>query len=125
MSIFITSNQPESIHSLQVAKMIDKKHYQLLKAIHRYNNQIQKSNLNNLNHPKVANYFIEDNFTNANGKEKTYYNITRSGCDYIASRLMDQKKAFRFKTRYNDIFRLRNTVKNINSIFESVYENGN
>lgn len=125
MSIFIVSEQSETISSLQVAKMIDKKHYQLLKDIRRYINQIEKSNLNSFNHSKVTNYFIETNFTDTNGKEQTYYNITRSGCDYIANRLMDQKKAFRFKTRYNDIFRLRNIINNINLIFDSIYENGN
>lgn len=105
--------------------MIDKKYYQLSKDIYRHSNQIEKSNLNNLNHPKVTNYFIEDNFTDTNGKEKTYYNITRNGCDYIASRLMDHQKVYKFKIRYVEIFKLRKIIKNFNLVFESVYGNEN
>ncbi len=74
-----------AISSIEVAKMVNKKHNELLKDIRRYTAQ--------LNEGKIApvDFFTESTYIDAKGESRPCYMVTKKGCEFIAHKLTGQK----------------------------------
>lgn len=73
-----------TITSLEVAEMVGKEHYDLLKDIRRYCEQLSQGNI------PLPDFFTESTYMNR-GKEYPCYNVTKKGCEFIAHKLTGQK----------------------------------
>ena len=74
-----------TLTSMEVAEMIGKKHYDLLKDIRKY-----ATYLNEGNFPLVE-FFVESTYGDTKGEERKCYQITEKGCEMIAHKLTGQK----------------------------------
>lgn len=75
----------QSINSIEVAEMVNKKHSELLKDIRRYEEQ-----LNEVNIPLVE-FFRENTYKDSKGEIRPCYNVTKKGCEFIAHKLTGVK----------------------------------
>lgn len=64
--------------------MVGKEHYDLLKDIRRYCEQLSQGNI------PLPDFFTESTYMNR-GKEYPCYNVTKKGCEFIAHKLTGQK----------------------------------
>ncbi len=120
MSNIITTNQIETVTSVEVANTIGKEHCQLLKDIRRYINQLGKVNFD------FSDFFQESTYISEQNKELPCFNVTRKGCEFIANKLTGQKGT-EFTARYVNRFHeleegnVTNALINaLNSISESM-----
>lgn len=75
----------QTISSIEVAEMVNKKHSELLKDIRRYEEQ-----LNEVNIPLVE-FFRESTYKDSKGEIRPCYNVTKKGCEFIAHKLTGVK----------------------------------
>ncbi|MCC4380495.1 Rha family transcriptional regulator [Limosilactobacillus reuteri] len=95
--LFDFHGQP-TIDSREVAKMIGKKHSNLMRDIHRYINDLgHDSKLN------PANFFIKSNYKDQNGRFRDCYLLTKMGCEFVANK-MTGKKGTLFTAQYVNLF---------------------
>lgn len=87
----------QTLDSREVAEMVDKPHYELLKDMRRYTNQFNEGNL-----PCVE-FFIESTYKDAKGETRPCYRITKKGCEFIAHKLTGTKGTI-FTARYINRF---------------------
>ncbi|MCH3965468.1 MAG: Rha family transcriptional regulator [Clostridium sp.] len=100
----IDKNKPETLDSLEVAKMVGKSHKNLLRDIDTYikqmgeaNKEILKANSKNEDGSKVStpikpdDYFVESTYVNSQNKGQPCYEISKMGCDFIAHKLNGTK----------------------------------
>ncbi len=71
--------------SRDVAQAIEKNHSDLLRTIHSYCEILSESNF------ALADFFVEGEYEDAQGKPRPCYLITRKGCDMIANKLTGKK----------------------------------
>lgn len=81
----IMSNIGNVLTSMEVAQMVDKKHYDLLKDIRRYTSQLGEGKIS------VSDFFSESTYTTEQNKTVTCYLVTKKGCEFIAHKLTGQK----------------------------------
>lgn len=81
------------VDSRQVAKMIGKEHWHLLRSIRGYTKIINESNSGLVEKPKFdsRDFFIEDTYTDGKGEKRIYYLVTKKGCDMVANKLTGEK----------------------------------
>ena len=70
-----------TITSLEVAEMIGKEHYDLLKDIRRYCEQFSLGKI------PLSDFFEESTYRTDRGKEYPCYKVTLKGCEFIANKL--------------------------------------
>ena len=87
----------KAITSLEVAKMIDKKHSDLLKDIRRYENQLVEGKI------PCNDFFTESSYVSENNRTVPCYLVTKKGCEFIAHKLTGQKGT-EFTARYINRF---------------------
>lgn len=87
----------QTLTSMEVAEMIEKKHNELLKDIRRY-----VKNLNEGDFPHVD-FFCESAYIDGKGEERPCYLISKKGCDFIANKLTGVKGAV-FTAKYINRF---------------------
>ena len=85
------------VDSRDVAEMVDRAHYELLKTIRLYCDYLDEGKI-----PCVE-YFIPCTYTGANGQPHPCYLITKKGCDMIANK-MTGRKGVLFTAAYVDAF---------------------
>lgn len=73
------------ITSIEVAQMVDKKHYDLLKDIRRYIAQLGEGKI------PSSDFFTESTYTTEQNKAAVCYLVTKKGCEFIANKLTGQK----------------------------------
>ncbi|BAU28246.1 anti-repressor protein [Aneurinibacillus soli] len=73
------------VDSREVAEMVGKEHGHLLRDIKNYMEVLGKSNFG------LADFFIEDTYTDGQGKPRPCYLITRKGCDMVANKMTGEK----------------------------------
>lgn len=73
------------VDSRDVAQAIEKNHSDLLRTIHSYCEILSESNF------ALADFFVEGEYEDAQGKPRPCYLITRKGCDMIANKLTGKK----------------------------------
>ena len=71
--------------SREVAEMIGKNHADLLRDIRTYKGYLSKSNF------ALANFFIESNYIDTQGKDRICCLLTRKGCDMVANKMTGEK----------------------------------
>ncbi len=73
------------IDSRDVAEMVERGHYDLLKSIRQYVEYLNEGNF-----PSID-FFIESTYIDSRGREKPNYLITKKGCDMIANKTTGKK----------------------------------
>lgn len=86
-----------TITSMEVAKMVDKKHNDLLKDIRKYCNQLIEGKI-----PR-NDFFAESTYVSENNRTVPCYLVTKKGCEFIAHKLTGQKGT-EFTARYINRF---------------------
>lgn len=95
----------QSIDSREVAIMIEKEHYNLLKDIRRYTDQLTKVNID------FSDFFIQSAYIDNSGRKCVCYKITKKGCEFIANKLTGVKGTA-FTARYiNKFHDMQNALK--------------
>ena len=85
------------IDSREVAEIIDKKHYNLLRDIENYMRVLLNSKMSS------DKFFIESNYTDASGKKNKCYLLTKQGCEMVANK-MTGEKGILFTAKYVQAF---------------------
>lgn len=99
LSIYERSGQLYT-DSREVALMVGKRHTDLLRSIHRYEDVIRKDSQRKI---ASADFFKEANYIDEQGKPRLYYLVTRKGCDMIAHKMTGDKGIW-FTAAYIDRF---------------------
>ena len=95
--LFNFNGQP-TLDSREVAKMIGKSHKHLMRDIRQYINDMTLGpNLD------PAQFFIESNYKDANGRFRPCYLLTKQGCEFVANKLTG-KKGTLFTAQYVSLF---------------------
>lgn len=81
----INSNGGLYVDSRDVAVAIERPHSKLLRTIHEYCGYLSESKIG------LADFFVEGEYEDAQGKPRPCYLITRKGCDMIANKLTGKK----------------------------------
>lgn len=101
------NNEVQTITSLEVAEMVEKQHKELLRDIRTYIEYLKQANeeIEELGERKIAlvDFFQESTYIDGKGETRPCYNITRKGCEYIATKLTGVKGA-KFTARYINRF---------------------
>lgn len=85
------------LNSREVAEMVEKNHADLMRDIRRYTEYLGESKI------ALAEYFKESTYTDAQGKERECYLISKKGCEFIAHKMTGQKGAI-FTAKYIERF---------------------
>lgn len=96
--------EQKTITSLEVAEMMDVKHYQILEKLD--GTKTIKGIIPTMTNHKimVSDYFIPSTYTDGSGKENKCYDITKLGCDFIANKFTGEKGIL-FTAKYVKRFR--------------------
>ena len=95
--LFNFNGQP-TLDSREVAKMIVKRHRDLMRDIRRYVSDISTSA-----ELRALDFFIESNYTDAKGETRKCYLLTKKGCEFVANK-MTGKKGTLFTAQYVSLF---------------------
>lgn len=91
MNGICTKDTVETIPSYEVAEMMDKKHYEVLKMIQGTSDRRGIIEVLGDVQMDVANYFIESTYIDSQGKERLCYECTKMGCDMLANKMTGDK----------------------------------
>lgn len=104
LTVFQENGKPLT-DSREVAQMIGKPHYDLIKSIRQYCDYLTEGNF------PVSEFFIESTYHDPTGRELPCYHCTRRGCDMIANKLSGRKGVL-FTARYTTQFeKMENYIK--------------
>ncbi len=73
------------IDSRDVAQMVERNHYELLKSIRQYAQYLNEGEI------PVVDFFIESTYQDSKGENRPNYLITKKGCDMIANKTTGKK----------------------------------
>lgn len=85
------------IDSREVAEMVEKQHYELMKDIRRYERQFNQGKI------PFVDFFINSSYKDKKGEERPCYLITKKGCEFIAHKMTGTKGTI-FTARYINRF---------------------
>lgn len=85
------------LSSREVAEMVGKEHYNLIRDIRNYKDMLTELNF------EVSDYFVEDCYKDATGRTLICYKVSKKGCEFIAHKLTGQKGA-EFTAKYIERF---------------------
>lgn len=71
----------KTISSLEVAEMVEKKHYNLIRDIKGYVEELNELKI------EVVEFFRENMYKDGKGEKRPCYDITKKGCEFIAHKL--------------------------------------
>ena len=94
------TNKVQTITSLEVAEVVEKRHTDLLRDIRRYCEQLNESNI------ALVDFFTESTYADGKGEKRTCYDVTRKGCELIDHKLTGVKDAVftaNFINRFHDM----------------------
>lgn len=95
--IVLENNGVYTVDSREVARMVDKEHFILLRDIRKYCDILTQYNF------VLSEYFIEKTYLDPTGRELPCYLCTKKGCDMIANKLTG-KKGILFTATYIEAF---------------------
>ena len=96
-----------TITSMEVAQMVGKKHYELLKDIRKYTEQLDEGKIS------VVDFFTESTYIDGKGESRPCFMVTKKGCEFIAHKLTGQKGT-EFTARYiNRFHEMENQIQQI------------
>lgn len=109
-------NTVDTIPSYEVAEMMDKKHYEVLKMIQGTSDRRGIIEVLNDVQMDVAEYFIESTYVDAKGEERVCYECTKLGCDMLANKMTGDKGII-FTAKYVKAFDdMRQAINQITQI---------
>lgn len=73
------------IDSRDVARMVERNHYELLKSIRQYAQYLNEGEI------PAVDFFIESSYVDGKGEPRPNYLITKKGCDMIANKTTGKK----------------------------------
>lgn len=98
MNNLIIKNHISYFDSRQVAKMIDKRHDNLIRDIENYikvltNPKLRALKYKNLTTSKLRalNFFVKSSYKDSKGEKRTCYLISKMGCEFIANKMTGDK----------------------------------
>ena len=91
-------NDQEVMDSRDVAKMIGKRHRDLMRDIRRYINDMEMSAK-----LRPSDFFIESSYVDSMHREKPCYLLTKQGCEFVANKLTGKKGTI-FTATYVGLF---------------------
>ena len=108
------------VDSRDVAKVIEKKHFHLVRDIDMYIQYMNNSQGNSLNPkmdsvPNPTDYFIESSYKDKSGKKNKCYLLTRKGCEFVANKMTGEKGTI-FTANYIDKFHEMEEILNRNNL---------
>ncbi len=86
-----------TVSSLEVADMVGKPHYELLKDVRKYCEYFDEGKI------PCVDFFVESTYTDSKGETRPCFMVTKKGCEFIAHKLTGQKGAI-FTARYINRF---------------------
>lgn len=86
-----------AITSMEVAKMVDKRHADLLKDIRKYCEHLAEGKIS------PGGFFAENVYLDANNQNRPCFMVTKKGCEFIAHKMTGQKGT-EFTARYINRF---------------------
>lgn len=87
----------QTITSIEVAEMVNKRHTDLIRDVRRYIEQLNESNI------AFVEFFTESTYKDSKGETRPCYNVTKKGCEFIAHKLTGTKGT-EFTARYINRF---------------------
>ncbi len=98
-----------AITSMEVAKMVDKQHKELLRDIRKYCDQLVESKI------ALSDFFTESTYVSEQNRTFPCFLVTKKGCEFIAHKMTGQKGT-EFTARYiNRFHEMENNQKNPNT----------
>lgn len=91
-------NNQEAMDSRDVAKMIGKRHRDLMRDIRRYISEMATSAK-----LRALDFFIESSYEDAKGETRDCYLLTKQGCEFVANKLTGKKGTI-FTATYVGLF---------------------
>lgn len=91
-------NNQEAMESRDVAKMIGKRHTDLIRDIRRYISVLEPNAK-----LRPAEFFIESTYLDQNKQERPCYLLTKQGCEFVANKLTGKKGTI-FTATYVGLF---------------------
>lgn len=91
-------NNQEAMDSRDVAKMIGKRHRDLMRDIRRYISEMATSAK-----LRALDFFIESSYEDAKGETRDCYLLTKQGCEFVANKLTGRKGTI-FTATYVGLF---------------------
>lgn len=87
----------QTLDSREVAEMVEKKHYNLIRDIKGYVEELNELKI------EVVEFFRENTYKDGKGEKRPCYDITKKGCEFIAHKLTGIKGT-EFTARYINRF---------------------
>ncbi len=87
----------QTITSVEVAEMVNKRHADLIRDVRRYIEQLNENNI------AFVEFFTESTYKDSKGETRPCYNVTKKGCEFIAHKLTGTKGT-EFTARYINRF---------------------
>ena len=87
----------QTITSVEVAEMVNKRHTDLIRDIRRYSEQLAESKI------ALSDFFTESTYKDSTGRALPCYNVTKKGCEFIANKLTGDKGIL-FTAKFINIF---------------------
>lgn len=88
---------PQTINTLEIARMVDREHKVVLRDIRNIIKQIDESKI------ALVNYFIESTYKDAKGEERPCFDCSKKGCELYSTR-MTGAKGTQFAVAYIERF---------------------
>ena len=96
---------PQTINTLEIARMVDREHKVVLRDIRNIIKQIDESKI------ALVNYFIESTYKDAKGEERPCFDCSKKGCELYSTR-MTGAKGTQFAVAYIERFnQMENHIK--------------
>lgn len=96
--------------SREVARMVDRPHYDLMKSIRGYVGHLTKGDF------PFSEFFIESTFVDVTGRTLPCFLLTRKGCDMVANKMTGEKGVLftaAYVTRFEEMEKTLNAPKQL------------
>lgn len=120
--VLVEEEIKETIPSYEVAKMMSKKHYEVLKMIQGSSDRRGIIQVLNDAQMDVVEYFIKSTYVDVKGEERICYECTKLGCDMLANK-MTGDKGILFTAKYVKRFNEMKRILETNSMDSYMIEN--
>lgn len=91
-------NNQEAMDSRDVAKMIGKRHTDLIRDIRRYISDLETDAK-----LRPSDFFVESSYLGGNGQDRVSFLLTKQGCEFVANKLTGRKGTI-FTATYVGLF---------------------
>lgn len=136
LEVRLNEGTVKTIPSYEVAEMMNKQHWEVLRMLEGYEpSKGSKSRrvvgiiptLTN-NNVVVSDYFIENTYKDASGKQNKYYECSKLGCDMLANKMSGEKGILftaKYVKKFNAMEKLINSNEQLKSqLLLSIYNGG-